>query len=422
MKLLLFNISTYYKNLKLLLLKAGIKNLLFQIVKFEITAKVKNISNRSDFKGGNKMEEKLYKQKEFADVAGISTATVVKMINTGELEKTLNGKIPESEIYKILEMRIKKFSSKGTLLLTMGDSKAQAEALKLYYLNEFFTDKKHTPTCVTSIKDLYFDASKKSSIISKNSYQERYNQKVLSLFMIKYKALAKDFVNSIFEEKLFTKEEDDHHIDIDFKGLQSLPGVVLRDFLLYDKVIYEHVDLPKEFIDEEIAKVQKSLDVCREKFNNKFINLMQKLKLMTGDNKRMFERDKITPKFFDCNDDLYKSFFYGLKDGKWVSDIIYLQPVEEINKDIINASSGRTIKTNMENMLKYGFYSEEMYKPTDSFEDMFKLSEKICRGYYSNLIINKTKEEFEATAPSNLLMAVSLACSANHLTIYWKSI
>ena len=235
--------------------------------------------------------------------------------------------------------------------------------------------------------------------------------------MNKYKLLLKDFINNIYEEKVFGKGEEDKNAQLDYKSLKTLPGVVLRDYICYDKVIYENVNKSKEEIDLEVKAVQSSLNTCSARFNEKFINLMQNLKLTTGNNKFMFSRDKLTPEFFECRGALYKSFFCNFVNGRWIDDVIYLQMIDEIFKEIQNASSGRTTKTNMENILKHGYYTLDTYNTNDNFDVMYKLSEKICSGMYGSLVINMSKEEFENIAPSNLKMAISLAVASNHMKL-----
>ena len=63
------------------------------------------------------MVETTYTQRKFSELTGLSTATIVKMLNSGELKRASDGKIPESEVTRLIIERIKNYSKYGYLVI-----------------------------------------------------------------------------------------------------------------------------------------------------------------------------------------------------------------------------------------------------------------------------------------------------------------
>ena len=62
------------------------------------------------------MAKETYTQREFSELTGLSTATIVKMLKLGSIKRAADGKIPASEVEKAMKEKLKKYANKGTLI------------------------------------------------------------------------------------------------------------------------------------------------------------------------------------------------------------------------------------------------------------------------------------------------------------------
>lgn len=78
------------------------------------------------------MGKGVFTHRDFAKAAGISTATVGKMVRQGEIQTTSEGHIPATELTKVYIKRVRKFAAFGTLVLCVDGADSDAEALNVY--------------------------------------------------------------------------------------------------------------------------------------------------------------------------------------------------------------------------------------------------------------------------------------------------
>ena len=173
------------------------------------------------------MTEKLYTQREFSDLAGISTATTVKLLKEGTLKRDVSGKIPSSELRRFYIDFIKRYSAKGTFIICIDDTDEVVADIKTKFENLWNLQMGSVPNYITSVDDLVSDALQDVTGLDSAFYnelqQEKYNRRVLTQFITRYKGVVADYlVNLLSEGK--------------YDNLLSLPCNVLWEYFLCDKL------------------------------------------------------------------------------------------------------------------------------------------------------------------------------------------
>lgn len=372
------------------------------------------------------MEEITYTQRKFSELTGLSTATIVKMLNSGELKRASDGKIPESEVIRLIIERIKKYSKYGYLIIFVDLPNVESADLNKLATDYFTSANIPEPVYVDSVRDIYSLASKNDDNLLDITKHKAYNEKVLKLFMTKYTNMITTFLNDIqgrLSGKKDNKKEEKEKREQRYRAIRGkLPYDAILELAYYDKVLNYHNNLNMSEINIAIEELHEELNYFQNYLNNQFLDIMKSLYLIKGDpydttksdTEPIFTRDMLTPDFFMCKGAIYNMFFsssdkHGLP--------IYLRQLPDLAKSIADASQAKTIKTKLDTLLSNGYYTVVNMNYTDSGDDLFKVSERICGGLYDNVIIGTSREAFEEKAQDSIKMAIKLASTTNHVSI-----
>lgn len=150
------------------------------------------------------MAEKLYTQREFSDLAGISTATTVKLLKEGTLKRDVSGKIPSSELRRFYIDFIKRYSAKGTFIICIDDTDEVVADIKTKFENLWNLQTGSVPNYITSVDDLVSGALQDVTGLDSAFYnelqQEKYNRRVLTQFITRYKGVVADCLVNLLSE------------------------------------------------------------------------------------------------------------------------------------------------------------------------------------------------------------------------------
>ena len=372
------------------------------------------------------MIETTYTQRKFSELTGLSTATIVKMLNSGELKRASDGKIPESEVTRLLIERIKNYSKYGYLVIFVDLPNVDSADLNKLATDYFTSANIPEPVYVDSVQDIYSLAAKNDDNLLDITKHKAYNEKVLKLFMTKYNNMITTFLNDMqgrISGKKDNKKEEKEEREHRYRAIRGkLPYDAILELAYYGKVLNYHNNLNMSEINIAVEELQEELNYFQNYLNNQFLDIMKSLYLIKGDpydtTKKdidpIFTRDMLTPNFFMCKDAIYNMFFsssdkHGLP--------IYLRQLPDLAKSIADASQAKTIKTKLDTLLSNGYYTVVNMNYTDSGDDLFKISERICGGLYDNVIIGASYEAFDKKAQDSIKMAIKLASTTNHVNI-----
>jgi hypothetical protein len=372
------------------------------------------------------MVETTYTQRKFSELTGLSTATIVKMLNSGELKRASDGKIPESEVTRLIIERIKNYSKYGYLVIFVDLPNVDSADLNKLATDYFTSANIPEPVYVDSVQDIYSLAAKNDDNLLDITKHKAYNEKVLKLFMTKYNNMITTFLNDMqgrISGKKDNKKEEKEEREQRYRAIRGkLPYDAILELAYYGKVLNYHNNLNMSEINIAVEELQEELNYFQNYLNNQFLDIMKSLYLIKGDpydtTKKdidpIFTRDMLTPNFFMCKDAIYNMFFsssdkHGLP--------IYLRQLPDLAKSIADASQAKTIKTKLDTLLSNGYYTVVNMNYTDSGDDLFKISERICGGLYDNVIIGASYEAFDKKAQDSIKMAIKLASTTNHVNI-----
>lgn len=372
------------------------------------------------------MVETTYTQRKFSELTGLSTSTIVKMLNSGELKRASDGKIPESEVTRLIIERIKNYSKYGYLVIFVDLPNVDSADLNKLATDYFTSANIPEPVYVDSVQDIYSLAAKNDDNLLDITKHKAYNEKVLKLFMTKYNNMITTFLNDMqgrISGKKDNKKEEKEEREQRYRAIRGkLPYDAILELAYYGKVLNYHNNLNMSEINIAVEELQEELNYFQNYLNNQFLDIMKSLYLIKGDpydtTKKdidpIFTRDMLTPNFFMCKDAIYNMFFsssdkHGLP--------IYLRQLPDLAKSIADASQAKTIKTKLDTLLSNGYYTVVNMNYTDSGDDLFKISERICGGLYDNVIIGASYEAFDKKAQDSIKMAIKLASTTNHVNI-----
>ncbi len=347
------------------------------------------------------MAEKVYTQQEFANLAGISTATVVKMLNEGSLKREISGRIPSSELYKIYTNYIRKYANKGTLIICIGDTTNTVDKIKTEFENysSSFNKNGSKAVCIDSINSLIdnmltnFDGA--SADIKQLQRQFNYNKKVIDSFISRY--------NTVVMNKLIKLLSDP-----DCYNLMKLPFEVLWKLFLCG-----------ELKDTLTTEQQAILDSCKTqikskqgKLNERFNAIMTDLFLTNPETGEfLFRRSDITTGFMTKTGDEYKDYFY---DKKGNIDPVKLCGSLHIAHQLDNRDTGSRFKSNIDKYISSGYYlvyNIGALEGLEKFKDYndVDLVEKLSKDP-SNLLVRNQEDELAKLISSNLFTKILINC------------
>lgn len=383
------------------------------------------------------MEEKTYTQREFSNITGLSTATIVKMLKNGDLKRADNGEILESEASRIIISKLKDARVKGTLILCFDDSPVTKEQLIAYAVDDIqkTTKSSTTPMKLDSIDDIILKARDIQSGLLPDTMVRLYNIKVLKTFMLSYDSIIKSKLGSLYGQVLGTDDkEKDKRLETELKYRElreKLPYEVLLDLFYYKKVIYTNSSLDKEIIEPLLASLSDVIEEIQGELDKDFSALMKKLFLVSfekvnqsvDDCNLLFTRDDLTPSFFECSGKLYNSFLSNKNIG---GRPVALKQVPKIAAELKESLDNKRIKSNTKSLLESGYYTIVDIK--DSTAGVYHSSEealiisKLYNGLYSKILINLPQSKFEACISAGLQLFIKQAISMTNMKVEYISI
>lgn len=379
------------------------------------------------------MTEKLYTQREFSDLAGISTATTVKLLKEGTLKRDVSGKIPSSELRRFYIDFIKRYSAKGTFIICIDDTDEVVADIKTKFENLWNLQTGSVPNYITSVDDLVSGALQDVTGLDSAFYnelqQEKYNRRVLTQFITRYKGVVADYlVNLLSEGK--------------YDNLLSLPCNVLWEYFLCDKL----PDNITEDMQSILSLNKEKLSMTKLGLDNRFTELMNELSIKNMETGvLLFSRSDLTLDFFNKEGSLYNSFFF---DSNGKKNPVHLGGCSKLTAELANATAGKRFKSNIDKMLSNGFYSVVNIKYTlnevgkqlcssvlgeDEFNKCINnkdaslfsydktlittISTIVNSGIFSSVLINCSSDDMQTKLPKELLMSLDIAISNNNITL-----
>lgn len=337
------------------------------------------------------MGDKSYTQRDFAALAGISTATVVKMVKSGELEKNAEGRISGSELQRVILSRIRKYADCGTLIITFGKSDEELDAMKENFLNSKYVKKdKDAIQYYDSINSIVNAVTKPPvSDISLELMQERYNREILTAFATKYKSV----IDSYFASLACTRR---------FECFSRLETSMAYDYLLYGRFLESHA-YNKESADAFLNSSDCIKDVIQREADAKFDTVMREFNLVGDNNQPLFRRTDLSEEFFKKSGELYNSFFY---DSNGNRKVLFIKQCPKIAKNLAAFVTGKHTKSNIDRILSDGFYTIiNMNSPAD-YEMVLTTA---FSHVYSRIIIANTPEDLSQDDANRLgVLAIAL--------------
>ena len=267
------------------------------------------------------MVETTYTQRKFSELTGLSTAPIVKMLNSGELKRASDGKIPESEVTRLIIERIKNYSKYGYLVIFVDLPNVDSADLNKLATDYFTSANIPEPVYVDSVQDIYSLAAKNDDNLLDITKHKAYNEKVLKLFMTKYNNMITTFLNDMqgrISGKKDNKKEEKEEREQRYRAIRGkLPYDAILELAYYGKVLNYHNNLNMSEINIAVEELQEELNYFQNYLNNQFLDIMKSLYLIKGDpydtTKKdidpIFTRDMLTPNFFMCKDAIYNMFF-----------------------------------------------------------------------------------------------------------------
>ena len=319
------------------------------------------------------MAEKVYTQQEFANLAGISTATVVKLLKEGSIKRDVSGHIPEIELKKYYINSARKYAVNGVLIVSYNAPDDALDTLKSDMLQVLkHGDDKKKPVYVgsfsTLVEQLLYEGYSETNRDKEAIKQRKYNKKILHLFITKYKDYIFSTMRSMLNNKDFEK-----FMELSFKDLFRLLAFV-SDTAPYpdDEVFTKHLE-----------------DFYLE-INKKFEALMQELNLVDSDSKPIFSRENITQDFLEERGSLYDSFF---NDKNGLHGLTELRGYKKLIDSMSNANIGQRFK--------------------DNLADIDIITSLIMQGLYKTVMFTCTEEEFSEKYPTDIVRTVNMLSVSN---------
>jgi hypothetical protein len=344
-----------------------------------------------------------YTQKEFATAVGISTATVANMLKNGTLKRAVNGHIPKEELLRYFENMIKS-TSKGTYILTFDKTEDEVYSL-IDNFESFCTDNDMSiPTYFDSIDQIIEEAGKDSMTdIPSDQMQIKYNRAVFDAFISQYKNKAFDYLNKV----IYNNE---------IQEFSKLSSNVAYDLVFYGRILSEgYSDKEKQSYMDSLGDEFKIID---DYMNVIFNALMRELMLLDHKNQLLFTRNDLTYEFLHKEGDLYEQFFYK-KDGDNGNKREYAFPIQhnqKILQSVTSTAKVRTIKGNIQYLLKDGFYTVCNVKTTDKLI-INNVAKTLGSGFYSRVLIAVSENEFKQFADGYIWVFAQNAVDNNIITI-----
>ena len=352
------------------------------------------------------MAEKVYTQQEFANLAGISTATVGKLLKEGAIKRDVSGHIPEIELEKYYINSAKKYAVNGILIVSYNTPDEALNTLKSDMLQALkHGNNKKNPVYISSfsslIKDLLDDRSSDINRDKEIIKQTKYNKKILHLFITKYKDYILNTMCSMFNDENYEK-----FMELSFKDLFSLLAFVS------DTVPYS---------DNEVFI--KQLEDFYLEADKKFECLMQELNLVDSDNKPIFSREAITQDFLTERGSLYDSFFSD-KNGRY--GLTELHGYKKLTDSMSNANIGHRFKENLDKKLSDGYVTIVNLLSTSDVknfntDDVDIVTSLIMQGFYKTIMFTCKEEEFSEKYPIDIVRTVNMLAVNNIInTVFCK--
>lgn len=341
------------------------------------------------------MTANLLTQRDFAALAGISTATVVKMIKSGELLKTESGRVPSSELIKILSKRIQKYREFGTLILAFDKTDEEIEEIKKNFLHSDYAKKvKDTLAFYKGMEDIVGTVNKPchKGSVEVELLQEKYNREILVTFMTKYKFI----VDTYFTGLAHTGR---------FKEFNKINVAAAISYLMYGVV-------PADFIDDAVQAFldkQSEASVITTEMNSKFDALMRELSLVGDNNQPIFKRTALTPEFFTKSGEVYRSFFFDTQGNR---SVLYLKHVAKTADNLAKYANGKHIKSVIDTTLRDGFCSVVSFDSIDE-SVLCQCTEEMTNDFYSRIIVANSRESLLKSSNMYAVALVTLLNTSN---------
>lgn len=353
------------------------------------------------------MENKVYSQREFAKLVGLSLATVNTMVKAGALA-TDKGKILESEVKRLQQDKLKSYSKLGTLVISFDSDLAYIEAWKNEFMKIWQSSTGKQPRYFTNV-DALFDSLKGDSYTSLGdaqllSIQLQYNTKILSQFISRYNNAVESFMCSMLRS-------DTNNI------ATKIPAKLLYEYIKFGEFIsvdeFDQSDI--DSFDEIIKGVELSINDSMCKACDRIVS---DLCLYTSNTTNpLITREQLTPEFFCKEGNLYNKFFTAGENNK--SPISFAQN-KQIYESVLNSYNVKHSKSNMDTNLSDGYFTIYPVIVSDVVkcdEDAMNIYNMLARGLFSNVFIIARKQDYLDNVPKNIQSYLSLATIANPFSI-----
>lgn len=350
------------------------------------------------------MTEQFLSQRQFAKMASISPAKLQKLIADKEIRvDPATGKISSLEYQNILMNELKTYKANNTLVIGIGSG---AEAKELARNLSLKVTENYPQTHFESYMDIYNAITNKmsNSDTRKEVIQHEYNKHILKEFSIRYKNMVKTLEMSV----LSNRKVDDE----DTSAFYKLPYYIIDELFTYGRVLSVQDD-ERESIEELVSGVANMNKRIQSTLDNKFEKLMLELHL-ANKTKMLFYRKDLSPEFFNQEGDLYNIFFKGEKSGELAAKIPVDQKIyDAIKLKFDNAKS----KQNVNDLLSDGFIIDYFLDTNKIDTDWAGFNALLYSGYFANVMILATKEDYNASVPEYIKQTIFVAQATSKFTL-----
>ena len=347
------------------------------------------------------MANKLYSQREFAKLVGLSLSTVSSMVKSKSLIMQ-DGKIVEEEVSRFRFNKLKQFASQGTLILSFDTDVAYNDAWKAEFSKRWEEATNSKPMYFQSV-DSIFDMEKKDTSLSDAqviNLRLKYNTKVLSLFISRYNEAVNKFFCSLLN-------------DSSYKEISTIPAILLQEYIKFGKFI--STDIFDDSILETYQSVISEKSAAINDFmNNQCLRISKDLALLDMNTKKpLIERDLLTLEFFNKQGTLYDSFFTCGNNKK---DPKVFDYNKSIYGSILNDFTVKSFNRNLDYSLSKGYFTLlaiDITNKSTFLRDTILLHSLVAKGLFNNLFILASKDDFINNTPKELKDYLDIAFIAN---------
>lgn len=349
------------------------------------------------------MVERFLSQRQFANLASISPATLQKLIAAKEIRVREDGLISSLEYENILINDLKSTKADNILVIDIISNDSQIDSA-FARANTFATDGR---ICCDSLATVFEATKVKNTKEAENQIRGSYNNFIYKEFCHRYTSMINTAKLSALSRRKIEKD--------DTLSFYDIPYFITDELFTYGRVLSGNI----EDYDKYLSSIKNLNQSTQLSLDNKFNVIMKDLNIYDGKD-FLFTRANLTPEFFERKGVLYDKYFRDDSNNRQASILIPViaDKYTLITEKYINKAKRVRFKSDNFN----GFVFSAFFNLNNLNTSWNIISQLLFSGLFANVILIGDEETFNSFLPDYISQTINTARLSSKFTLEYKTV